>query len=169
MIYNAGWANLKPQESKYTATLAAEAAKLLEAGETLSAVSRSLNISRATLRNWRSLNPKLNASFAVFEANKAKRAAHQQHVAKYKQVAQEIVDSARDGAADPVEAGVKAHKQTEQEIEEAKPMSKEERQQRKIQAFFDSDWGPMIEEQQAQAEAERDAEERDRRGGFWCG
>ena len=130
MIYNAGWANLKPQESKYTATLAAEAAKLIEAGETLSAVSRSLNISRASLRNWRSLNPKLNASFAVFEANKAKAAQHQQHVAKYKQVAQEIVDSARDGAADPVEAGVKAHQQAEHDYmngDRIKPCSDEER------------------------------------------
>ena len=169
MNYNSGWANLKPQESKYTPTLAAEAAKLLEAGETLTAVARSLNISRATLRNWRDRNPTLNASFAVFEANKLKAAAHQQHVAKYKQVAQEIVDSARDGAADPVEAGVKAHKQAEQVEQESKPMSKEQRQQRKIQEFFDSDWGPMIEAQEARMQEERDAAERARRGGFWCG
>ena len=118
MNYNSGWANLIPQQTKYTPALAAEAAKLLESGQSLSAVSRTLNISRATLRNWRSLNPTLNASFAVFEANKLKTAAHQLHVRKYKQVAEEIVDAARDGAADPVEAGVKAHKQTEQEIEE---------------------------------------------------
>ena len=169
MIYNAGWANLKPQESKYTATLAAEAAKLIEAGETLSAVSRSLNISRASLRNWRSLNPTLNASFAVFEANKLKTAAHQLHVRKYKQVSDAIVDAARDGAADPVEAGVKKHTKAEQVKDEVKPMSAEQRQQRKIQEFFDSDWGPLIEEQQAQLEAERDAEERDRRVGFWTG
>ena len=169
MIYNTGWANLKPQESKYTATLAAEAAKLLEAGETLSAVARELNVSRATLRNWRSLNPKLNASFAVFEANKLKAAAHQQHVAKYKQVAQEIVDSARDGAADPVEAGVKAHKQSEAVEDEVKPISAAEREQRRLQAWWESDWTPLIEEQQAQMQAERDAAERARRGGFWCG
>ena len=68
-----------------------------------------------------------------------------------------------------MEAGVKAHKQAEQEIEEAKPMSAEQRQQRKIQEFFDSDWGPMIAAQEAQMQAERDAAERDRRGGFWCG
>ena len=169
MIYNTGWNNLKPQQTNYTAALAAEAAKLLESGQSLSAVSRELNLSRATLRNRSTLNPKLNASFAVFEANKAKAAQHQQHVAKYKQVAEEIVDSARDGADDPVEAGVKAHKQAEQEIEEAKPMSKEERQQRKIQEFFDSDWGPMIAAQEARMQEERDAAERDRRGGFWCG
>ena len=107
--------------------------------------------------------------FAVFEGNKLKTAAHQLHVRKYKEVAQEIVDAARGGVPDPVEAGVKAHKQAEQEIEEAKPMSKEERQQRKIQEFFDSDWGPMIEEQEARMQEERDAVERARRGGFWCG
>ena len=136
---------------------------------TLSAVSRTLNISRATLRNWRSLNPKLNASFAVFEANKAKAAQHQQHVRKYKQVAQEIVDSARDGAADPVEAGVKAHQQAKQEIEEAKPMSKEQRQQIRINEWFNSDWSEELAAQEAQMQAERDAAERNRRGGFWCG
>ena len=169
MIYNAGWANLKPQESKYTATLAAEAAKLIESGETLSAVARSLNISRATLRNWRSLNPTLNASFAVFEANKAKRAAHQQHVAKYTQVAEGIVEAAREGNTDPVEAGVKAHKQAEQEIEEAKPMSAEQRQQIRINEWFNSDWGPLLEEQQAQLEAEKMQQEMNLRAGFWCG
>ena len=169
MNYNSGWANLKPQESKYTPALAAEAAKLLESGQSLSAVSRELNLSRATLRNWRSLNPKLNASFAVFEANKLKTAAHQQHVRKFKQVAEGIVDAARDGAADPVEAGVKKHTKAEQVEEEAKPMSAEERQQRQIQEFFDSDWGPLIEEQEARMQEERDAEERDRRVGFWTG
>ena len=169
MIYNAGWANLKPQESKFTYALAVKAAKLLESGQNLSAVARELNVSRATLRNWRSLNPTLNQAFTFFEQNKAKKAAHQLHVRKFKQVAEEIVDAAREGNSDPVEAGVKAHKQAEQEIEESKPMSKEQRQQRKIQEFFDSDWGPMIEEQQARAQEERDAAERARRGGFWCG
>jgi len=169
MIYNAGWANLKPQESKYTPALAAEAAKLLESGETLSSVSRSLNISRATLRNWRSLNPTLNASFAVFEANKAKRAAHQQHVAKYKQVASEIVEAAREGNTDPVEAGVKAHQQAEAVEDEVKPLSAAERERIRINEWFNSDWSEEIAAQEAQAQAERDAEERDRRGGFWSG
>jgi len=169
MIYNAGWANLKPQESKYSYALAVKAAKLLESGQSLSAVARSLNISRATIRNWRTLNPTLNASFAVFEANKLKTAAHQQHVRKYKEVAEEIVDAARGGVPDPVEAGVKAHQQAEQEVEEVKPMSAEERQQRKIQGFFDSDWGPLIEEQQAQLEAEKKQQEMNLRAGFWCG
>ena len=169
MNYNSGWANLKPQESKYTPALAAEAAKLLEAGETLSGISRSLNISRATLRNWRSRTPALNEAFTVFEANKVKTAQHQQHVRKYKAVAQEIVEAARGGVPDPVEAGLQAHTQAEQEIEEVKPMTAEQRQQRKIQAFFDSDWGPLIEAQEAQMQEERDAAERDTRAGFWCG
>ena len=169
MIYNAGWANLKPQESKYTYALAVKAAKLLEAGETLSAVARELNVSRASLRNWRTLNPTLNASFAVFEANKAKKAQHQLHVRKYKQVAEEIVDAAREGNSDPVQAGVKAHKQAEQEIEEAKPMSKEERQQIRINEWFNSDWSEEIAAQEARMQEERDAVERARRGGFWCG
>ena len=83
--------------------------------------------------------------------------------------AQEIVDSARDGAADPVEAGVKAHKQAEQEIEEAKPMSKEQRQQIRINEWFNSDWSEEIAAQEARMQEERDAAERARRGGFWCG
>ena len=169
MIYNAGWANLKPQESKYTPALAAEAAKLLEAGETLSATARELNISRATLRNWRSLNPTLNASFAVFEQNKAKKAAHQQHVAKYKQVAEEIVEAAREGNTDPVEAGVKAHQQAEAVEDEVKPLSAAERERIRINEWFNSDWSEEIAAQEARMQEERDAAERNRRGGFWCG
>ena len=68
-----------------------------------------------------------------------------------------------------MQAGVKAHQQAEQEVEEAKPMSAEQRQQRKIQEFFDSDWGPLIEEQQAQLEAEKMQQEMNLRAGFWCG
>ena len=41
------------------------------------------------------------------------KAQHQLHVRKYKAVAQEILDSAREGNSDPVEAGVKAHQQAE--------------------------------------------------------
>ena len=40
-MYNSGWANLKPQESKYTPALALQAAKLLEAGTSLSATAVS--------------------------------------------------------------------------------------------------------------------------------
>ena len=169
MIYNTGWANLRPQESKYTYALAVKAAKLLEAGETLSAVARELNLSRASLRNWRTLNPDLNKAFTFFEANKAKKAQHQLHVRKFKQVAEEIVEAAREGNSDPVEAGVKAHQQAEAVEDEVKPLSAAEREQRRLQAWWESDWTPLIEEQQAQMQAERDAAERARRGGFWCG
>ena len=41
-----------------------------------------------------------------------------------------------------------------------------EREQIRINEWFNSDWGPLIEEQEAQAEAERDAVERARCGGF---
>ena len=37
MIYNQGWGNLIPQKLKYTAALAAQAAKLLQSGERLTA------------------------------------------------------------------------------------------------------------------------------------
>ena len=169
MIYNAGWANLKPQESKYSYALAVKAAKLLESGQSLSAVARELNLSRASLRNWRDRNPTLNASFAVFEANKLKTAAHQLHVRKYKEVAEGIVDAARDGAADPVEAGVKKHTKAEQVKEEAKPMSAEERKRIRLNEWFNSDWSEELAAQEARMQEERDAEERDRRAGFWCG
>ena len=75
MIYNAGWGNLKPQELKYTAALAAKAAKLLQSGESLTATARSLNISRTSLRNWRDRDPKLNEAFGTFEVNKTKAEA----------------------------------------------------------------------------------------------
>jgi hypothetical protein len=169
MIYNAGWANLKPQESKYTYALAVKAAKLLESGQSLSAVARELNVSRASLRNWRTLNPDLNKAFTFFEANKAKKAQHQLHVRKYKQVAEEIVDAAREGNSDPVQAGVKAHTKAKQVEQEVKPLSKEERERIRINEWFNSDWSEEIAAQEAQAQAERDAEERDRRGGFWSG
>jgi hypothetical protein len=170
MIYNAGWANLKPQESKYTATLAAEAAKLIEAGETLSSVSRSLNISRATLRNWRSLNPKLNASFTTFEANKAKTATRQLHVRKYKQVAEGIVEAARGGAEDPVKVGVEAAATGEEVKEEEKrPLSPEEARQKRILEHWASDWTPRFEAMKEKAEQEELEREMELRRGFWTG
>ena len=121
------------------------------------------------MRNWRSLNPTLNASFAVFEANKLKTAAHQQHVRRYKEVAEDIVDAARDGAADPVEAGVKKHTKAEQVKDEVKPMSAEERKRIRLNEWFNSDWSEELAAQEARMQEERDAAERDRRRGFWCG
>ena len=77
MLYNHGWENLIPQQLKYTPALAAQAAKLLRLGESLTAAARSLNISRASLRNWRDRDPALNRAFDTFEANKAK---HEENV-----------------------------------------------------------------------------------------
>ena len=108
MIYNTGWGNLKPQKLKYTPALAAQAAKLLESGESLTATARSLNISRASLRNWRDRDPKLNEAFGTFEANKAKAEAKRKRVKHFKVVADGIVDAAREGADDPVKAAQEA-------------------------------------------------------------
>ena len=108
MIYNTGWANLIPQKLKYTAAIAAQAAKLLQSGESLTATARSLNISRASLRNWRQRDPKLNEAFGTFEANKAKAEAKRKRIKHFKQVADGIVDAAREGAEDPVKAAQEA-------------------------------------------------------------
>ena len=97
MIYNTGWGNLKPQKLKYTPALAAKAAKLLESGESLTATARALRISRASLRNWRQRDPKLNAAFTTFEANKAQAEPKRKRVKHYKQMADGIVDAAREG------------------------------------------------------------------------
>jgi len=68
MIYNTGWANLKPQKLKYTHAIAARAAKLLQSGESLTATALAVKVSRTSLRNWRDRDPKLNAAFTTFEA-----------------------------------------------------------------------------------------------------
>ena len=163
MIYNLGWANLRPQQLKYTAKLGNDAAQLLESGESLSAVSRKLNVSRASLRNWRSRNPKLNAAFATFEADKLKQEAERARVRHFKKVASGMVEAAREGASDPVQMA------SEPKQENQKPISLEEAQRRSAMEFFNSDWTPLIEAQEAQAQEERDAAERDRRRGLWCG
>ena len=117
MIYNTGWGNLIPQKLKYTAAIAAKAAKLLQSGESLTATARSLNISRASLRNWRDRDPALNRAFGTFEANKAKQEAKRQRINHFKEVAAEIVDAAREDSPDPVEAGPKAQQQAQIEAE----------------------------------------------------
>lgn len=165
MMYNSGWANLKPQESKYTPTIAVQAAKLLEAGTSLSATARELHVSRATLRNWRRLNPTLNQAFAVFEANKAKTATHRLHVRKYKQVAREIVEAARGGVDDPLEVGLKLK---EESFQESKPLTPQERHQQHLEKWFNES-DKELESQQAQAEEERETALCASRAGFWCG
>ena len=169
MIYNTGWGNLKPQKLKYTPALAAQAAKLLESGESLTATARSLRISRASLRNWRDRDPALNNAFTTFEVNKAKKAAHQLHIRKYKQVADGIVDAAREGAEDPVKAAQDAQAKAKVEEIESKPLSPKEAQARRLQLWWESDWSEEIEAQQARLEEEKTQQEIERQRGFWCG
>ena len=121
MLYNHGWANLKPQQLKYTPALAAKSAKLLQSGESLTATARALRISRASLRNWRDRDPALNRAFDTFEANKAKHEAKRQKVRHFKDVASDIVDAARQDAADPVKAGLEAQKQAKVKEAEKRP------------------------------------------------
>ena len=169
MNYNLGWANLKPQKLKYSTQLGNDAAQLLESGESLSAVARKLNVSRTSLRNWRSRNPKLNAAFATFEAGKLKKEAERARVRHFKKVASGMVEAAREGASDPIQMAIKADQKASQPEEESKPINPEEAWKRSALQFFNSDWGPLIEAQEAQAQEERDAEEREKRSGFWCG
>ena len=169
MIYNTGWANLKPQQLKYTPALAAKAAKLLQSGQSLTATARSLRISRTSLRNWRDRDPKLNEAFGAFEANKTKTEAKRQRVKHFKEVAAEIVDAAREDSPDPVEAGVKAQQQAKAKEIESKPISPEEARERRLQVWFNSDWTPHFEAQQEQIEAEKMQQVIAPRAGFWCG
>ena len=169
MIYNAGWANLKPQQLKYSTQLGNDAAQLLEAGESLSAVSRKLNVSRASLRNWRSRNPKLNAAFATFEADKLKQEAERARVRHFKKVASGMVEAAREGASDPIQMAIKADEKASKPEQVPKPINPEEAWKRSAIEFLNSDWGPLIEAQEAQAQEECDAAEREKRSGLWCG
>ena len=169
MIYNTGWANLKPQQLKYTPALAAKAAKLLQSGESLTATTRALNISRASLRNWRDRDPKLNEAFGTFEANKVKAEAKRKRVKHFKEVAAEIVDAAREDSPDPVEAGVKAQQQAKVKEEESKPISPEEACERRLQVWYDSNWDELVAQQQEQIEAEKMQQVMAQRAGFWCG
>ena len=169
MIYNTGWGNLKPQKLKYTPALAAQAAKLLQSGESLTATARSLNISRASLRNWRDRDPALNRAFDTFEANKAKHEAKRQKVRHFKEVASGIVDAAREDAADPVKAGLEAQKQAKVKETEKRPLSPEEARQKRLQEHWASDWTPHFEAMKEQAEQEEMNREMELRRGFWTG
>ena len=169
MIYNQGWANLKPQQLKYTPVLAAKAAKLLESGESLTATARALRISRASLRNWRDRDPALNRAFGTFEANKAKQEAKRQKVNHFKEVAAEIVDAARDDSPDPVKAGLEAQKQAKVKETEKRPLSPEEAREKRLQEHWASDWTPRLEAMKEQAEQEEMNREMELRRGFWTG
>ena len=79
------------------------------------------------------------------------------------------MEAAREGNTDPVEAGVKAHTKAKQVEDEVKPLSAAERERIRINEWFNSDWSEEIAAQEARMQEERDAAERNRRGGFWCG
>ena len=169
MIYNTGWANLKPQQLKYTPAIAAQAAKLLQSGQSLTATARALNISRASLRNWRDRDPKLNEAFGTFEANKVKHEAKRQKVRHFKEVASGIVDAAREDAEDPVKAAQEAQQQAKVKEVESKPISPEEARERRLQVWYDSNWDELVAQQQEQIEAEKMQQVMALRAGFWCG
>ena len=170
MIYNTGWGNLKPQELKYTPAIAAQAAKLLQSGQSLTtATARSLRISRASLRNWRDRDPALNRAFGTFEANKAKQEAKRQKVNHFKEVAAEIVDAAREDSPDPVKAGLEAQKQAKVKEAEKRPLSPEEARQKRLLEHWASDWTPRLEAMKERAEQEEMNREMELRRGFWTG
>ena len=170
MIYNQGWGNLIPQKLKYTPAIAAQAAKLLQSGQSLTATARALNISRASLRNWRDRDPALNRAFDTFEANKVKHEAKRQKVRHFKEVASGIVDAAREDAADPVKAGLEAQKQAKVKEAEKRPLSPEEARQKRLQEDWAKwNWTPRLEAMKEQAEQEEMNREMELRRGFWTG
>ena len=163
--------NLVHQKTKYTPALGKAAAAKLEAGQTLTSVASELRVSRASLRNWRSRDPRLNAAFATFESRKAEAKKKRTLVRHFKQVAAEIVDAAREDAADPVQAGLQAQQKTE-EVEaqrKAEKLSPAAAKEARLQAWFNSDWSELIKEQQERMEAEEMQREMDLRRGFWVG
>ena len=170
MIYNTGWGNSIPQKLKYTPAIAAQAAKLLQSGQSLTATARALNISRASLRNWRERDPALNRAFDTFEANKAKHEAKRQRVNHFKEVASDIVDAARDDAADPVKAGLEAQKQAKVKEAEKRPfISPEEAHRKRLLEHWASDWTPRLEAMKEQAEQEELRQQMELQRGFWPG
>ena len=169
MVHAISLLNLAHQEFKYTPSLGKAAAAKLAAAQTLTAVASELRISRASLRNWRSRDPRLNAAFATFESRKAETEKKRARVNHYKEVAAEIVDAAREDSPDPVEAGVKAQQQAKVKEEESKPISPEEARERRLQAEWASDWTPRLVAQQEQIEAEKMQQVIALRAGFWCG
>ena len=161
--------NLVHQKTKYTPALGKAAASKLEAGQTLTSVASELRISRASLRNWRSRDPRLNAAFATFESRKAEAKMKRARVRHFKEVAAEIVDAARKDSPDPVGAGVKAQQQAKAKEVESKPISPEEARERRLRVWFNSDWTPHFEAQQEQIEAEKMQQVIALQAGFWCG
>ena len=171
MYYNTGWTNLIPQKLKYSPALGKAAASKLEAGQTLTSVASELRVSRASLRNWRSRDPRLNAAFATFEARKAKTEKKRARVKHFKEVTSQIMSAAKADAADPVQAGLQAQQKSE-EVEaerKAEKLSPKQAQEARLQAWFNSDWSELIEQQQERMEQAALEREMKLREGFWCG
>ena len=163
--------NLVHQETKYSPALGKAAASKLEAGQTLTSVASELRVSRASLRNWRSRDPRLNAAFATFEARKAKTEKKRARVKHFKEVTTQIMDAAKADAADPVQAGLQAQQKSE-EVEtqrKAERLSPEAAQEARLKAWFNSDWSELIKEQQERMEQAEMQREMELRAGFWCG
>lgn len=163
--------NLVHQKLKYSPAMGKAAASKLEAGQTLTSVASELRISRASLRNWRSRDPRLNAAFATFESRKAEAKKKRTRVKHFKQVATEIVDAAREDAVDPVQAGLQAQQKSE-EVEaqrKAEKLSPAAAKEARLQAWFNSDWSELIREQQERMEQAEMDREMELRAGFWCG
>ena len=163
--------NLVHQETKYTPALGKAAAAKLEAGQTLTSVASELRVSRASLRNWRSRDPRLNAAFATFEARKAKTEKKRARVKHFKEVTSQIMDAAKADAADPVQAGLQAQRKAE-EVEaqrKAEKLSPAAAKEARLQAWFNSDWSELIKEQQERMEAEEMQRVMKVRAGFWVG
>ena len=170
---NAGWSNLIPQEKKYTPALATKAASLLESGATLTAAARLLHISRSSLRNWAGTDPRLGRAFETFDQRKQEAAAERERIRQFKNLAAEIVEQARNGAADPVaEAVQKPVVQVESEPEPDTPETRRRRaeraRERSLQRWWASDWTPHFEAAKARAEQEEIDRQRDVQG-FWAG
>ena len=114
---------------------------------------------------------KLNEAFGTFEANKTKTEAKRQRVNHFKEVAAEIVDAAREDAVDPVQAGLQAQRKAE-EVEaqrKAEKLSPAAAKEARLQAWFNSDWTELIEQQQERMEQAAMDREMELRAGFWCG
>ena len=109
------------------------------------------------------------ATTIIIEAGKLKQEAERARVRHFKKVASGMVEAAREGASDPIQMALKADQKASEPEQESKPISREEAWKRSALEFFNSDWTPLIEAQEAQAQEERDAAQRDRRSGLWCG
>jgi hypothetical protein len=98
------------------------------------------HISRASLRHWAKTDPALNRAFDTFEANKAHAQAKREWVKSYQQVADAIVDAAKDGEPDPVKTALEAVESDKEP--RPPPLSPEEARQRRLLEWFNSDLDP---------------------------